>query len=80
MLQRLRLIDGVQEVTLQSSTKGTGGGATGGGGCVADSPVFSVTITFEPLPSAAQAAEAAHAKTVAVTSSSTPSTSEGGAR
>jgi Tfp pilus assembly protein PilN len=52
MLERLRLIDGVNEVSLQSSTasgsSGSGGG--GGGGCPGSAPSFSVTITFAALP------------------------------
>jgi hypothetical protein len=55
-LQRLRLIDGVSEVALQSSTKsgssataGSGGGASGG--CEGSDPAFTVQITFSPLPS-----------------------------
>jgi Tfp pilus assembly protein PilN len=51
MLQRLRLIDGVSEVSLQSSTaSSTSGGSGGGGGCAGHDPVFSVTITFAGLP------------------------------
>ena len=76
-LQRLRLIDGVKEVTLQSSTKASAAAAaaSSGGVCPASAPVFNMTITFEPLPSATEAAAAAGAKTVAATSSSTtPST------
>jgi Tfp pilus assembly protein PilN len=63
-LQRLRLIDGVKEVTLQSSTGGPkgGSGSSGTGGCTSSDPVFSVQITFEPLPTAA--AVAAATKTV----------------
>ena len=54
-INRLRLIDGVSGVTLQSSTKsGAGGGASAGGvggtGCPRNSPAFNVTITFQPLP------------------------------
>jgi len=82
MLQRLRLIDGVAEVTLQSSTKGGGSGsASVGGGCPPHAPVFSVGITFEPLPSASQAAAAAGSgtKTVADQSAATTApTSNGG--
>jgi Tfp pilus assembly protein PilN len=74
-LQRLRLIDGVKEVTLQSSTKSAGGSsASSSGNCGESSPVFNVTITFEPLPSASEAASAVGAKTVAATSSATSST------
>jgi Tfp pilus assembly protein PilN len=53
-LQRLRLIDGVEEVTLQSSTAGSRGAgeSSSGGGCSSSDPVFSVQITFDPLPTA----------------------------
>jgi hypothetical protein len=70
MLQRLRLIDGVDEVTLQTSTKGAGSGSSGG--CPPGGPAFAVTVTFDPLPSATSAAAAAtsKAKTVAAQSSS----------
>jgi Tfp pilus assembly protein PilN len=55
-LQRLRLMDGVSAVSLQSSAKSgsTGAvGASGGGNCKAQSPTFTVQITFEPLPTPA---------------------------
>jgi len=57
-LQRLRLIDGVKEVTLQSSTGSTSGatassGATGGGTSANCAVAFSVNVEFEPLPSSA---------------------------
>jgi Tfp pilus assembly protein PilN len=75
-IQRLRLIDGVSEVTLQSSTRSdTGGGAgaaagSAGGGCGPKGPVFSMTVTFDPLPSAS--ASAAAAKTSSVSDTGTP--------
>jgi hypothetical protein len=47
-LDRLRLIDGVSTVTLQSSTKGTGTGNAGG--CPSSYPVFNVQITFDAIP------------------------------
>ena len=51
-LERLRLIDGVSEVTLQSSTKAGAGGSLGGSaGCEANDPSYTVQITFDPLPS-----------------------------
>jgi len=52
-LQRLRLIDGVSDVALQSSTKSGGGGASSSaaGKCEANDPAFTVQITFDPLPS-----------------------------
>jgi len=59
-LERLRLIDGVSEVTLQSSTSSSDSGAGGaGGGCAAHDPTFTALVTFDPLPSAAAVASAA---------------------
>jgi Tfp pilus assembly protein PilN len=56
-LQRLRLMDGVSTVSLQSSAKtsSTGSGSTGSGGgnCTPQSASFTVQITFEPLPTPA---------------------------
>lgn len=51
-LTRLRLMDGVSNVTLLSSTKSAAGGSTtaAGGGCGANQPSFSATVTFQPLP------------------------------
>jgi hypothetical protein len=49
-LQRLRLIDGVSEVTLQSSTKSAAGVSGGEAGCPAHDPAFSVQITFAAMP------------------------------
>jgi Tfp pilus assembly protein PilN len=51
-LERLRLVDGVSEVALQNSTK-TAAGKSGGasGQCEGGQPLFTVQITFEPLPS-----------------------------
>jgi Tfp pilus assembly protein PilN len=50
-LVRLRLVSGVSGVTLQSSTKSSsGGGGSSGGSCPADAPVFSMSVTFAPLP------------------------------
>ncbi len=69
MLERLRLMDGVSDVTLQSSTKATGSG--GGGSCPGSDPSFAVGVTFDGLPasSAIQTATATDA-----------SNSSGGAR
>lgn len=56
-LTRLRLIDGVSNVELHSSSRSSSGAgvATPGGGasgpCPATYPAFSATVTFEPLPS-----------------------------
>ncbi|HTA05637.1 MAG TPA: hypothetical protein VK774_04680 [Solirubrobacteraceae bacterium] len=53
-LQRLRLMDGVGSVNLQSSAKSTAGGGSSGASssanCVAGSATFTVQITFDPLP------------------------------
>jgi Tfp pilus assembly protein PilN len=52
VLDRLRLVDGVSEVTLQSSTKsGSAGGGGGGASCEGDNAAFSVQVTFDALPS-----------------------------
>lgn len=65
-LQRLRLIDGVSEVTLESSTVAAGGGGgAGGGGCPPHGPAFTAQITFDPLPSVT--ATTSTAKTVSDT-------------
>ncbi|HEY0516734.1 MAG TPA: hypothetical protein VGD00_06400 [Solirubrobacteraceae bacterium] len=59
MLVRLRLMDGVSAVALQSSSKGAGGsGASSGGACPASFPSFTVGVTYAALPSAAAAAAA----------------------
>jgi Tfp pilus assembly protein PilN len=52
-LDRLRLMDGVSAVTLQSSTKATSsGGSAGAGGttCPSSYPIFNVTVAFAALP------------------------------
>ncbi len=73
-LQRLRLIDGVNEVLLQSSTKGTSsGGGSSSGGCTGGDPVFTVQVSYDALPSASASAAATKpgSRTVASTSSAT---------
>lgn len=85
MLVRLRLISGVSSVALQSSTKpgGGGGGSAAGsagsaassaslGPCATNDPVFSVAVSFEPLPAAATPS------IQALTSSSSPNATKGG--
>jgi Tfp pilus assembly protein PilN len=63
-LERLHLIDGVSEVTLQASTAGSSSSAsgssssTGAGGCTGSDASFSATITFDPLPGAPAASGA----------------------
>jgi type II secretory pathway pseudopilin PulG len=79
-LNRLRLIDGVSEVTLQSSTKGGGSGGSGASGCSSKDPVFTVQVAFAPLPAAAALSSltrTASAKSSATAPSTTPS---GGSR
>lgn len=52
-LNRLRLIDGVGEVTLQSSAKSTSGAAaSGSSSCPPSDPAFTIQLTFDPLPAA----------------------------
>jgi Tfp pilus assembly protein PilN len=64
-LNRLRLMNGVSNVTLQSSTKASGGSSGGGGSgvCASADPAFNVTVEFDPLPpvSTATAAPASSA-------------------
>jgi Tfp pilus assembly protein PilN len=48
-LQRLRLIDGVSAVTLQSSAKGSSSGGSNGA-CPQGDPAFAMTVTFAGLP------------------------------
>jgi hypothetical protein len=88
-LDRLRLIDGVSDVTLQSSTQaaktGAGGaGAGAGSGSSCAGATFAMQIAFDPLPSASATSspsttptETASALTPAT---GQPTTSTGGAR
>jgi Tfp pilus assembly protein PilN len=69
-LIRLRLMDGVSSVTLQSSTKeGGNSGAGGSGGCPNGDPSFTVQVTYDPLPSVS----------TSDVSAATPGTSSGAA-
>jgi hypothetical protein len=74
LLERLRLIDGVSEVALTSSTSSsTGGGSTGG--CPPHDPSYTAQVTFEPLPAtSAVVAATAPTKTVADSSGVSAST------
>lgn len=79
MLNRLRLIDGVSEVTLQSSTKSSsGGGAAGSGGCESGDPAFTLQATFDALPSVSGTSSSSSTTTVSVTTSGTAPTPSGG--
>jgi len=51
-LNRLRLIDGVNEVTLQSSTKSASSGSSSGSSAECTATAFAIQVTFEPLPGA----------------------------
>jgi Tfp pilus assembly protein PilN len=48
-LERLRLMDGVSSVTLQSSSK-SGAASGASGACPGTAPTFTVAVSFEPLP------------------------------
>jgi Tfp pilus assembly protein PilN len=83
MLTRLRLVDGVSDVELQSSTKAesSSGSSSGGGSgeCPTNDPSFTVQITFAPLPtpsatSSSPAGSAASTADTSATSSSTTTT------
>ncbi len=65
-LQRLRLMDGVSAVTLQSSVKSSTGSG-GSGGCAKSDPAFAVQVIFAPLPTPA-ATPGASTTTAAATS------------
>ncbi len=71
-LERLRLIDGVSEVTLQSSSANSSGGSNSGGGCAAHNPAFTAVVTFEPLPSATAVAAATSTVSDATSAGSAP--------
>jgi Tfp pilus assembly protein PilN len=72
-LERLRLIDGVKEVTLQNSTAGSAGSSASAGGCSGRRASFTATVSFDGLPSSSVVAAAN--KTVA---DSTPATTTSG--
>jgi Tfp pilus assembly protein PilN len=80
-ITRLRLIDGVSEVTLQSSVQAAKMGG-GSGGCTG--ATFAMQITFDPLPAASATSSSSTTSTEsasAVTSATgSPTTSTGGAR
>jgi Tfp pilus assembly protein PilN len=52
-LVRMHLINGVSNVTLQSSTKSSSSASGGSSGsCPSGDPVFTVQLSFQPLPAA----------------------------
>jgi Tfp pilus assembly protein PilN len=75
-ITRLRLIDGVSSVTLQSSTKtgaasgGAGSGAAGG--CAPNQPAYTLQVSYEPLPTPS-AATSTETKVVVATASTSKS-------
>lgn len=70
LLARLRLMAGVSEVQLTSSTVSTDGGtASGAGSCPAHDPGYTVQVIFQPLPTAAAASAAASKAKLADTTS-----------
>jgi Tfp pilus assembly protein PilN len=70
-IDRLRLIDGVASVTLQSSTKAASGGgsASGAGGCAPSQPAYTLQVAFQPLPTPSAAASSNTTVVVASTGS-----------
>lgn len=76
-IDRLRLIDGVSEVTLQSATKsGSSSGASGGGGgasgsCPSGTSTFAMQITFDALPSATESSPSTSATAAPAATAST---------
>ncbi len=79
-LDRLRLIDGVNEVTLQSSTKTGASGGGGGGGCTGSQAAFSVQVTFDALPGLSAGASGSTTTTTVSASTSGAAPSTGAAR
>jgi hypothetical protein len=87
-LTRLRLIDGVSEVTLQSSVKAAkgAGGSSSGGSAGCSGATFAMQITFDPLPTPSATSSPSTTSTPAATpsaltpSTGTPTTSTGAAR
>jgi Tfp pilus assembly protein PilN len=70
-MNRLRLIDGVSGVGIQSSTRAGGGTTSTTGGCTGSQAAYSLLVTFQPLPGGTGSVPAT--ATVASSSSSTGS-------
>jgi Tfp pilus assembly protein PilN len=75
MLDRLRLIEGVSEVTLQSSTKSgsSGAGGSSGGSCEGGNVSFTAQVTFDALPSVSTAGGSSSAGSVSTAASTSAS-------
>jgi hypothetical protein len=79
VLQRLRLMDGVSEVKLASSTKSTTTSAGSGAvGCAKNDAAWIATLSFDPLP--APSAPAAPLTALASNSAGSGATTTGSAR
>jgi hypothetical protein len=80
MLNRLRLIDGVAKVTLQTSAKSasSAAGGAGAGGCENGQAAYTAEVSFEPLPTPSVTQSATGVASAAAAGSTTSST--GGAR
>jgi hypothetical protein len=71
-LARLRLINGVDEVHLNSSSKsGATSGGSSGGSCGSDTPTFSIQVTFNELPTPTASASAASSSAASTPTSTT---------
>jgi hypothetical protein len=85
-ITRLRLIDGVSDVTLQSSTQAPKTGSGGGSPGTCKGPVFAMQVTFDPLPSSSTTSSSSAGATATTAASAvtpgtgTPTASTGGAR
>ena len=88
LISRLRLINDVQRVTLEDSTKASGQqgatgatsavastAASGSGGCAGNGPGFDMVVFFQPLPGAVAVAGSAPASGATATAASPPPSS-----
>lgn len=80
MLDRLRLIEGVKEVSLQSSTQSStkssssAGAGSGSGSCAGGQPAFSAQVVFVALPNVTNSASSSGSATTVAVTATTPST------
>jgi hypothetical protein len=77
-LQRLRLMDGVSDVKLSSSSVGGSGGAGGSStaGCPVTGPTFSVTVTFDGLPASTGSSTTGGAPATPAATTASPTTAQ----
>ncbi len=76
MLERLRLIAGVDEVSLQSSTLSAASGGSVGG-CAGGNPAFTAQVTFDALPAIPASGTGTSTGTSSAASSASAATSSG---